>query len=233
MKQAEEVRSNLSFVHDIYTSEIVSWNKDFSMNIHINTPSGKIENLECAVAGIHQISNIYAVLSTLELVKDKFPISEQSLRNGLKNIGSFTGLFARIQLIRDNPPLILDVGHNPAGLRKLVETLHLCGYKEIQWNVCFGVMADKNVEEMLSILQPITSQLYAISPKYERALPAQELALKALSLGIKNTEITNSVAEAVRVTMETQNPTIIVGSFYLADEAIVELSKYSFGLLKK
>ena len=86
---------------------------------------------------------------------------------------------------------------------------------------------------MLSILKPITALLYAVSPVYDRALPALEVALKAESVGIYTASVFNSVATAIKEAITTHNPTLIVGSFYLADEAIVELAKYSFGVLKK
>ncbi|MBI3259964.1 MAG: hypothetical protein HYZ54_10885 [Ignavibacteriae bacterium] len=202
------------------------------MEANIQTPTRLIENLKCSVAGNHQINNILAAIAALDVINEEFPTDKLSIRRGLANIGELSGLTARIQLIRDEPPLVIDVGHNPAGLRKLVETLSLCGYKDVQWNIVFGVMADKNVEEMLSILEPITCHLYATSPVYERALSAGELAEKAQTIGIQNITVIDSVAMAVQEAIVSDKPTVIVGSFYLADEAIVELSKYSFGVLK-
>lgn len=231
--RAKEVNAPICFVHDNYTSNLISWNKDFSMNVTIHTPMGTLENIKCSIAGTHQVSNIYAVLSALDSFKNTFPVSEESIRLGLEFIGKNTGLSARIQLLRVNPPLVIDVGHNPAGLLKFIETLGLCGYSNEKWNIIFGVMADKNVEEMLTILKPITAHLFATSPKYERALSAKDLSEKAQSIGITNIRVFNSVSTAVTAAIETNKPTIIVGSFYLADEAIGELSNYSFGLLKK
>ncbi len=232
-KRAGEVNAPISFIHDSYSAEITRWNPDFSMETNIQTPEVKLENLKCSVAGNHQIHNILSAVATLETIKDTFPTDEFELRQGLGNISKLSGLAARIELIRDEPPLVIDVGHNPAGLRKLVETLLLSGYPDIGWNIVFGVMADKNVEEMLDIIKPITAHLYATSPVYDRALPAQELSEKAKKIGINNTDTFTSVADAVSKAVASNKPTIITGSFYLADEAIAELSKYSFGVLKK
>ncbi len=232
-KRADLVHAPITFIQDVYSAEILHWNRDFSMEINIHSPFGSLKNLQCSVAGNHQINNILATISVLDTIGSDFIINESSIREGLANVGELTGLAARIQLIRDEPPLVIDVGHNPAGLRKLVETLSKCGYSDVKWNLVFGVMADKNVEEMLSILKPITARLYAVSPVYDRALPALEVALKAESVGIYTASVFNSVATAIKEAITTHNPTLIVGSFYLADEAIVELAKYSFGVLKK
>lgn len=232
-KRAAEVNAPITFIQDDYSAEILGWHRDFSMVVNVQTPFGRIANLQCSVAGYHQINNILAAIAALDTIHYKFPIDEKALRLGLANIGELSGLAARIQLIRNEPPLVIDVGHNPAGLKKLVETLALCGYPDVQWNVVFGVMADKNVEEMLSILKPVTAHLYATAPVYDRALASGELAEKARTIGIRSVTVTDSVAKAVREAITTQNPTLIAGSFYLADEAIVELTKYSFGVLKK
>lgn len=232
-KRAEEVNAPISFIHDTYSFEIKRWDPDFSMEINVQTPSRRVMNLKCSVAGDHQIHNILSAIAALDTINDNFPTDEIALRHGLENINSLSGLAARIQLVRDEPPLVIDVGHNPAGLRKLVETLSLCGYSDTEWNIVFGVMADKNVEEMLDILKPITAHLFATSPVYDRALPAEELSEKAQDMGITTISTFSSVANAVSDAIASNKPTVIAGSFYLADEAIAELSKYSFGVLKK
>jgi dihydrofolate synthase/folylpolyglutamate synthase len=227
--RAKDVSAPILFLHDTYSAEVTAWNPDFSMEMNVQTPNRTFQSLRCNVAGLHQTHNILATLAALDTLSNQFPTTEYDIRRGCEQLQELSGLSARIQLLRANPPLVIDVGHNPAGLRKLVETLALCGYADTQWNVVFGVMADKNVEEMLSILQPITAFLYAAAPLYDRALSADELAEKANSIGINATS-TTSVANALNSAIAEHKPTLIVGSFYLADEALSELSKYSFGV---
>lgn len=204
---------------------------DFSMRVRLETPCMTYENLRCGLAGAAQAANIATVAATLDCLHEHFPVGEEHFRKGLRDVGRLTGLRGRIELLRNSPPLVLDVGHNPACLRNVRRTLGDCGYSGTAWQVVFGVMADKAVPEMLGELAPLTETLYAAAPDYGRALPPAELARLAAEAGIGRVETAASVADAVRAALETGKPTLVTGSFYVADEALAWLDLQGVGAL--
>lgn len=57
----------------------------------------------------------------------------------------------RLELLRDSPPILVDVAHNPHGTEALVAALdETFGFSNLV--VVFAAMADKDIEGILAIL---------------------------------------------------------------------------------
>ena len=196
----------------------VRYNKDLSMNVDLSIGNQKYVEVKSERAGLHQIRNIQTALLTLHEISALFPCDELSIRKGLAFTSLISGINGRIQLLQTNPPVIIDVGHNPACIKRLLETINICGYSHHKWQIVFGAMADKPIQEMLGLFAPYCDVLLACSPNIERAMPASQLALLSKDF-IQDTEYFQSVAEAVYKGIDSKKPLLITGSFYLAEEA--------------
>jgi dihydrofolate synthase/folylpolyglutamate synthase len=117
---------------------------------------------------------------------------------------------------------VLDVSHNPAGLQALRETLNDAGYAEASWHVVFGAMQDKDLMGMLAELLPITSTLHICAPAFNRSASIDGLEQLAHNAGFPRILKHASVAAAVQRAI-TNGPTLICGSFHVADEALQTL----------
>jgi dihydrofolate synthase/folylpolyglutamate synthase len=137
---------------------------------------------------------------------------------------NLTGVKGRIQYVSASPIIVLDVGHNTACLNRLQETLTSCGYPNHSWEIVFGVMKDKPINEMLDILATLGKTLHCCTPNIDRAMSAHELCEMAHAQSIDAMEH-ESVAKAVKSALQKNNPVLITGSFYLADEAIQALEE--------
>ena len=62
-----------------------------------------------ALRGAYQLHNASAALAALDALKDKLPVSMESVRRGLVEVA----LPGRFQVVPGKPMLILDVAHNP------------------------------------------------------------------------------------------------------------------------
>ena len=84
----------------------------------LNTPSGKIENLELGMAGLHNLENAIAA-SAAALLNG---ISSENLKNGLK---TFRGVKRRFEYIFRNQKLVYldDYAHHPEELLKCIESV--------------------------------------------------------------------------------------------------------------
>ncbi|HAL74673.1 MAG TPA: hypothetical protein DCM45_06250, partial [Clostridiales bacterium] len=89
---------------------------------------------------------------------------------------------ARLELLRQDPPVLLDGAHNPQGCTALAAALHrlLPGQPVI---FLTGMLRDKDYRTMLRIVldQPIyrPTAVFCVRPDSPRALPAPELAAEA------------------------------------------------------
>ena len=205
----------------------VRYNKDLSMNVDLSIGNQKYVEVKSERAGLHQIRNIQTALLTLHEISALFPCDELSIRKGLAFTSLISGINGRIQLLQTNPPVIIDVGHNPACIKRLLETINICGYSHHKWQIVFGAMADKPIQEMLGLFAPYCDVLLACSPNIERAMPASQLALLSKDF-IQDTEYFQSVAEAVYKGIDSKKPLLITGSFYLAEEAFHALDTIQF-----
>jgi dihydrofolate synthase/folylpolyglutamate synthase len=205
----------------------VRYNKDLSMNVDLSIRNQNYVEVISERAGLHQIRNIQTALLTLHEISALFPCDEHSIRKGLAFTSLISGVHGRIQLLQTNPPVIIDVGHNPACIKRLLETINICGYSHHTWQIVFGAMADKPIQEMLGLFAPYCDVLLACSPNIERAMPASQLALLSKDY-IQDTEYFQSVAEAVYKGIDSKKPLLITGSFYLAEEAFHALDTIQF-----
>jgi dihydrofolate synthase/folylpolyglutamate synthase len=112
---------------------------------------GSFKDLQASLPGNHQIHNATIALMTLNILGKK--IEEAAIRQGLKDV-RWPG---RLEWLSQNPPILLDGAHNPAGIRVVVEYLKRQEIKK--WKVLFSAARDKAVGEMLQELQSIASEI--------------------------------------------------------------------------
>jgi len=72
-----------------------------------------------ALRGAFQLRNASAALAALDILKDRLPVSMESVRRGLVEVQ----LAGRFQLVSGKPSLILDVAHNPHAAHSLAQNL--------------------------------------------------------------------------------------------------------------
>jgi dihydrofolate synthase/folylpolyglutamate synthase len=126
---------------------------------------GEYKNLELSLSGRHQLANASLVIFALEKLKEMgWRIESRAVRNGLKDV-SWRG---RLEIFRKSPLTLLDVAHNPAGTKALVDTLEefFPGKRLI---FIFGVMADKDYASMLKEICRKARFIVLTKPDYKRA----------------------------------------------------------------
>lgn len=217
-QKANDEQASCHFFDD--ECDITSVNSSQSLTSTFTLSFGEIiyANLEFGLTGNHLIRNAATAIRTLKSIKDSFLISEKQIRNGLKNVKNNTGLASRIQLLQSHPTIISDVAHNVAGLEQCFETVEMSGYNLQNFTVMFGVMADKNYVEMLEVIQRYVSNIIVTAPNFERALSANKLYESTVTIGFSSVKKVNSIAEGLDIVNSQQIPTIVLGSFHVAEE---------------
>lgn len=219
IEKAKECNSPIYFIDERYMASVQKWNLDFSMLVNAATKTKSYKNISLPLAGEHQLKNLLTVLKAMELMNENITIPENSIYLGLKKVKENMGIEARIDLIRTNPAVVVDVSHNPDSIHRLVDTLKKCGYNE-KWNIVFAAMSDKDADTSLSILKSHCTHLFVCTPKIDRAMNCELLKEKALKLGFKNILAIDDCLLAVEAALTEKKNTLILGSFYLIGEIL-------------
>ncbi len=135
--------------------------------------------------------------------------SESALRSTLHASRIREGLAAtkwqgRLELVSSNPPIMIDGAHNPDAARALSAFIksHLGKHTII---LIIGVMADKDLDGILSPLLPLASHIIFTAPNYGRAAAPNKLAEYASASGITNTHTEPTLKEAIGTATKISN----------------------------
>ncbi len=183
--------------------------------------AGKYKGLEVSLTGKYQLRNVAGVLKAVEILKEEFDISDENVYRGLKK----TLWHGRFEKLCDSPLFITDGGHNPQGVRAAVDSfkMHFGNEKAL---VVFGVMADKDVDAVISMVSEIADEVIAVTPDNPRAAESKKIA-EAFSLrGIKSID-GESVENGVAMALKKNNGRKIfaLGSLYMYPEIRKSLEK--------
>ncbi|MCX6154292.1 MAG: bifunctional folylpolyglutamate synthase/dihydrofolate synthase [Candidatus Kapabacteria bacterium] len=220
---ADQNQSQLFFVKEVSKGRIAKIHDDLSMTASVVTRNNRYKDLNVPLSGYHQLLNLQTALSAMEILIPHSKIGVELIQKSLTNLTKNSGLSSRIELLRKNPPIIMDVSHNPAGLTALVDTILKSEYKSLRWNIIFGAMADKNIDKMLLPLKLIVNKLILCKPKIERAASISELEAIALNMKFNPIVKISDIETAIKFSMGLDEPLIVVGSFYLIEEAKLSL----------
>jgi dihydrofolate synthase/folylpolyglutamate synthase len=135
--------------------------------------SGSItyEDLQLNLAGEHQVANAVTALTAIEKLRQLgWKVEEQAIKTGLKKVD----WRARLEVFRKRPLVLLDVAHNPAGMKAMIEALdRLFPDKRIIF--VFGVMEDKDHDSMLGEIVKKAKFVVLTKPEYKRAAEPESL----------------------------------------------------------
>jgi dihydrofolate synthase/folylpolyglutamate synthase len=166
--------------------------------------------LTSPLSGKYQLKNLATVIGTIEKLQQKvFKIEEEHIIAGIRKAVKNTGLMGRWQTISKKPLTIADIGHNPDGIREVLEQIELTPHEKLHFVI--GVVNDKDVQAMLGKL-PKDATYYFCKADIPRGLDAGELAKLAEEFSIKGRAYP-SVKEALSSARENagENDLVMVG----------------------
>lgn len=158
------------------------------------------------------LQNVTTALMALTLLQEKLPLSAESIIKGLKKVF----LPGRFQEIAQNPTVILDVAHNPAGFRQLSEKLDKMPIAGKTYAVT-GMLTDKDHKKSFAALLPLIDIWHVATLTCERGASASQLVNTLSSLGAKTAYAFESILKAYEAALNVANINdriIVFGSFY-------------------
>jgi dihydrofolate synthase/folylpolyglutamate synthase len=139
------------------------------------------------------------------------------LREALVHVKQLTGLHGRWELIDQSPDLVLDVAHNEDGIRAILKQLELCNFHHL--HLVIGMVKDKDVSKVLSLL-PITATYYFTQAQIPRAMPVEELRIKAAGFQLYGNAYpnVNLAIAAAKATADKRDLILVCGSVFVIGE---------------
>ena len=132
-----------------------------------------------ALRGANQLLNASAALAALEALGNRLPVPQQAVRQGFATVE----LPGRFQVLPGQPPVILDVAHNPHAAAHLAANLENMGFFTATWAV-FGVMADKDIAGIIEALKDKVDHWLLARLPGERAAEPEAIAARLLEAGV-------------------------------------------------
>jgi dihydrofolate synthase / folylpolyglutamate synthase len=192
---------------------------------------GRFKDLSVDLGGNHQVTNALTALCALHVLEGLgVRIGRDAVYEGLSRIRANTGHHGRLEVLSRNPLIIIDVAHNPDGVRALLDALSPLASKKGP-SLLFAAMKDKDAVSMLGILRERFSNVILTQLQTGRSLGVAEL--KKISLAVKlDTQVFENSTEALRAAInQTDNDSflLITGSHYLAGEVLPVMEKSVIG----
>lgn len=131
---------------------------------------GRYEDILLPLHGEFQAHNAAMALAAVESLTGGRELSIDAVREGF---GAVTSP-GRLEVVRRSPTVIVDAAHNPHGVQAVVDSVT----SEFTFSPLVGVvgvMADKDAEAILRILEPVLAYVICTQNSTERSLPAAEL----------------------------------------------------------
>ena len=184
--------------------------------VSATTPSATYSDLRVPLLGLHQAENAALAVAGVDALRSRgWEISDGALKNGLAH----TRWPGRLEVVDQDPIVLVDGAHNPAGLdRTLTAAAHLRHGKPMV--VIFGAMQDKDLPAMLSRLREAGAPVIFSRIDWHRAADPSELA-KAYG---ESSRVAAGASQALAMASQEvgkEGIVLVCGSIYLAGEAML------------
>jgi len=173
--------------------------------------------------GAHQVRNAALAVACSRVLSERFPVSLQQAQTALAGV-RWPG---RFQILRIQPPLVLDVAHNPESMAALVNSLRQV-FPDGRFAVIMGVLQDKNAQEMLYTWRQTDVHFFFVTPNISRGQQRELLYKQALQLGLA-AETALGPAQALQQAQRRCGDNtvfVVTGSHYVVGEFMRRMGRY-------
>jgi dihydrofolate synthase/folylpolyglutamate synthase len=171
---------------------------------------GEMEmRIECPLAGEHQVENA----ATAAVALTRLGIAEPEIIRGIAQ----TRWPGRLERVSEQPEIILDGAHNPAGARALAAYIgRFYGGRRVR--LIYGAMRDKAVDEIGGVLFPLAQEVIVTAPRQVRALTPESIRE---ATDHHNLRTAADLREALAMVKDAtaEDVIFITGSLFLVAEA--------------
>lgn len=186
--------------------------------ICVTTPNARFEHLHVPLMGEHQAINCGVALGVIAALKERgWEIDDLRAVEGLANVR----LPGRMEMISENPRVLVDVAHNPASMEALMRAIG----QNVPYDsmiVIFACMADKDIRGMLRHIQIGADKVIFTTARSVRSADPDDLATMYMEQSGKMAQVAPNLREALNIAARvvTKEDLICVcGSFHIVGQA--------------
>ncbi len=172
-------------------------------------PLGDAGRLRFGLIGRHQAANGALAFAALRLT-----LGAEAAAGAARALGQVRWP-GRFEVVRREPPLVLDGAHNPQGTHALAETWRDV-YGQRRPIAVFGCLSDRDPGEVTEPMREIVGAWHTAAPASPRRLPAEEAA-RAVG-GTAHPSPEAALAAALDEARADGRPVLCFGSLYLIGE---------------
>ena len=227
---AEEVGARIKIVNkDIEFSNRFCSTSELGPHTRVclYTENSRLEHLPVPLAGTHQATNCGLALAVLDMLKHSgFECPEDRVTIGLAN----TKINGRMQLVWDQPRILVDGAHNPEAIGALMK----CVGAHVPYDsmVCvFGCCQDKDIDAMLDMMNfGADKVIFTKASTNPRAADPADLQKAFAERSGKMSQTAATLPEALELAARAvgrEDLLCVTGSFYLVGETMKHLAKKS------
>ena len=161
--------------------------------------------------GSHQIINAATAIKTIEVLRNEgFNISSDNVREAFSTVQ----VLSRVEVIHGDPEIIIDGGHNPAGVSAMISTLISMNIKNPV--LIFGMVDTKDIETSSELLSTFAHSVICVDGFASNAIDRTTLAgyFKGKSYVAETDE---AFYLAKRIAKKNNSAIVICGSLYLTE----------------
>ncbi|MSR23433.1 MAG: bifunctional folylpolyglutamate synthase/dihydrofolate synthase [Gemmatimonadetes bacterium] len=181
-------------------------------------------DLASPMCGRHQIRNIALAVRSLEALPPRLPVSSDAVLEGVRR----TRVPGRFQVEAEGERTwVLDVAHNPDGIRALSGTLDELALSRPRVGVV-GILADKPWREMLGQLDRVLDVLVLTTPPSVPQERRWDPGAAAASLAPDRTRVATGFEAALKLASSLAEPSgtvVVTGSLHTVGDALTGLGK--------
>ncbi len=173
--------------------------------------------LRVSLLGEHQVVNAVTAIVTIEALKKiGVQVGTDAIYQGLQHVA----WPARLEIVQDNPMVVLDGAHNVHGAISLKKALEkVFSYERLI--LVFGMLGDKERGKVIQELAPLAAKAVITKPNSPRAGDWEEIG-RLVKEYVRDVHTIADIQEAVKYAVSSAGPrdlVCITGSLYMVAEA--------------
>lgn len=181
----------------------------------LETPFAKMDNLQIAMFGKHQVVNASLAIMAAQFLKKYYAlmIADRDIYQGIK-IVKWPG---RFEIVSSEPLIVLDGAHNEQAINSLTTTISE-RFANKRVKVLFSALRDKDLAVMIQKLDSIADEIIFVEFEHERAATADEMFKLSNSNGKKQHNDWRTGLKNELDGLAADEVLVITGSLYFISE---------------
>ena len=171
------------------------------------------EHYRTRMTGTYQMQNACLALAVCDCLREQFPLDVERRILGIRE----TYWRGRLEVVCENPLILVDGSHNESGARALAESIGML-LPERRIHGIMGVFRDKDYGKIVEIMNPVVQDVVTVKAPGPRGLAAEELAQTWENVGCPMVETAQSVQEGLKKALtrcDGEDAVVLFGSLSL------------------